>query len=160
VGLKHWLSDLNHRYYDSRRHEAAFARALEPGTATDFSSLHGHKYAVLVTFRKDGSTVPTPMWFGLLDDRRFVVRTEERTAKVRRMRDNPRVRVFASDTRGRPLGPGVEGVARVMTVEEEPDAEAALDRQYGRSRRIYDKVMADVRGMIYVEVVPAAPPAG
>ena len=34
-------------------------------------------------FRKDGTPVPTPVWFALLGDRRLVVGTDRRTAKVR-----------------------------------------------------------------------------
>ena len=58
----------------------------------------------------------------------------------------------------KPLGPDVEGTARILATEEEcAEAEAALDRHYGRTRRIYEKVMTDDRGMVYLEVAPAAP---
>jgi uncharacterized protein len=157
MALKHRLADASYWVYDRMRHKAAFDSAGMPGTARDFAGLQGHKYALLVTFRQDGTAVPTPVWFGLLDDRRLVVRTEERTAKVRRIRRDPRARAFPCDPRGQPLGPGVEATARILTTAEEGDlAEAALDRHYGRSRRIYEKVMADERGMVYVELSPAS----
>jgi uncharacterized protein len=93
----------------------------------------------VVTFRKDGTPVPTPVWFALLDDRRLVTCTERRTAKVRRIRRDPRVRVFPSDPRGKPLGSGVDGSARIVeAVSECRPAVDALDRKYGRTRRIYD----------------------
>jgi PPOX class probable F420-dependent enzyme len=161
MALKHRLADASYWLYDHARHKSAFASAAQPGTAADFAGLHGHKYALLVTFRRDGTAVPTPVWFALLDDRRFVTRTEERTAKVRRIRRQPRARVLPCDPRGKPLGPGVEGTARVLEDREECErAEAALDRHYGRPRRIYEKLMAESEGMVYLEVVPAArPPA-
>lgn len=135
------------------RHKAAFDSAARPGTAQDFVGLHGHKYALLVTFRKDGSAVPTPVWFALLDDRRLVTRT----AKVRRIRRDPRARVFPCDPRGKPLGPGVEATARILAAEEERElAEAALDRHYGRVRRIHNKLLIDEGGMVYLEVTPIA----
>jgi hypothetical protein len=37
-------------------------------------------------------------------------------------------------------------------------AEAALDRHYGRTRRIYEKLMTPKEGMVYLEVAPAVPP--
>jgi PPOX class probable F420-dependent enzyme len=158
MALKHRLADASYWVYDRSRHKAAFESAAQPGTAPDFSGLHGHKYALLVTFRKDGTAVPTPVWFALVDDRRLVASSEARTAKVRRIRRDPRARVFPCDPRGRPLGPGVDGTARILDVGEESErAEAALDRHYGRSRRIYEKVMADQSGMVYLEVSPAAP---
>ena len=156
MALKRRLADASYWVYNRGRHKAAFEVAVQPGTATDFAAVHGHKYALLITFRRDGTAVPTPVWFALLDDRRFVTRTEERTAKVRRIRRDPRVRVLPCDPRGKPLGPGVEGTARILQAEEECErAEAALDRHYGRTRRMYETLMADARGMVYVEVVPA-----
>jgi PPOX class probable F420-dependent enzyme len=157
VTLKHRLADASYWVYDRMRHQSAFASAGEPGTAPDFAGLREHKYALLVTFRRDGTAVPTPVWFALLDDRRLVTHTEERTAKVRRIRRDPRARVFPCDPRGKPLGPGVEATARILeTAEERERAEAGLDRRYGRTRRIYDKVMVDEGDMIYLELAPAA----
>jgi PPOX class probable F420-dependent enzyme len=101
--------------------------------------------------------VPTPVWFALLDNRHLVARTEERTAKVRRLRSDARARVFPCDPQGKPLGPGAEGRVRVLPAGVECDrAETALDRHYGRVRRIYEKLMADESGMVYLKVVPAA----
>src|SRR5215210_5039955 len=112
--VKHRLADASYRMYDRARHESAFAAAAEAGTAHDFSGFQGKRYAVLVTFRRDGTPVPTPVWFALVDDRRLVVGTDRRTAKVRRIRRNPRVRAFPSDPRGKPLGPAVDGMAQVV----------------------------------------------
>ena len=157
--LKRRVADASYWLYNRSRHQAAFTAANEQGTASDFVGLQQAKYALLVSFRRDGTAVPTPVWFGLLDDRRLVTRTEERTAKVRRIRSNPNVRVFPCDPRGKPLGPGVEGTARLLPPGEESErAEAALDRHYGRVRRIYEKVMAEGEGMVYLEVI-ATPPA-
>jgi len=157
MGLKHRLSDASYWVYDRARHRTAFEVAGQPGAAPDFAGLRGQKYALLVTFRSDGTAVPTPVWFALLDDHRFVTRTEERTAKVRRIRRDSRARVFPCDPRGKPLGPGVEGTARILeTGEQSERAEVELDGHYGRTRRIYEKLMADENGMVYLEVVPAA----
>jgi len=157
VALKHRLADASYWVYDRMRHKTAFASAARPGTAEDFAGLREHRYALLVTFRRDGTTVPTPVWFALLDDHRLVTHTEERTAKVRRIRRDPRARVFPCDPRGKQLGPGVEATARILATEHERElAEAALDRRYGRGRRIYDKLMVDESGMVYLELTPAA----
>lgn len=155
MGLKRRLTDLSYRLYDRSRHRSAFDAATRPGTAPDFSGLRQGKYALLVTFRRDGTPVPTPVWYALHDDRRLVLSTEERTAKVRRVRHDAHARVIPSDARGKPLGPGVEATARVLTDPAEIDAaEAALDAKYGRSRRIYEKVMTDHAATAYVELAP------
>lgn len=155
MAFKRRLIDLSYRLYDRARHRSAFVAARQPGSATDFSGLRGHKYVLLITFRRDGTAVPTPVWFALLDDRQLVVHTEERTAKVRRLRHDPRARVFPSDPRGKPLGPGIDCTARVLeNAAERERAEAALDKHYGRTRRVYEKMMAGEGATAYVEVVP------
>jgi PPOX class probable F420-dependent enzyme len=157
VTLKQRLADASYWVYDRMRHKSAFESAAQPGTAPDFAGLGEHNDALLVTFRRDGTAVPTPVWFGLIDDRRFVTNTEERTAKVRRIRRDPRARVYPCDARGKPLGPGVEATARILeTAEERAQAEAALDNRYGRTRRVYDKVMVGDGDMVYLELAPAA----
>jgi hypothetical protein len=50
----------------------------------------------------------------------------------------------------------VEGTARILeSVDEREAAEAALDRHYGRKRRIYERVMTSQRDMVYLEVTVA-----
>ena len=161
MALKHRLADASYRFLDRMRHKTAFDSAEQAGTARDFAGLRDHKHALLVTFRTDGTAVPTPVWFALLDDRRLVVSAEERTAKVRRIRRDPRARVVPCDPRGKPLGPGVDASARILAAEEEGElAEAALDRRYGRMRRGYHKLMLDEAGMVHLEITAAVPPAG
>ena len=156
MALKHRLADASYRFLDGIRHKTAFDSQARPDRAQDFAGLRRRKHALLVTFRKDGTAVPTTVWFGLLDDRRLVVHTEDRTAKVRRLRRDPRSQVFPCDPRGKLLGPGVETTARILVAEDECKlAEAALDDQYGRARRAYHKLMFDEGGMIYLELSPA-----
>jgi len=153
MGIRWRLADASYWFYDRFRHRSTFAAAREEGSAPDFSGFQGQEYAALVTFRRDGAPVPTPVWFALLDDRRFVTCTDRRTAKVKRLARDPHARVFPCDQRGRPRGPAVEGTARVLSTPAEREAaEAAMDRHYGRTRRLYEKIMSDQPAMIYVEL--------
>ena len=105
--------EVQNRFYDRIRSSAA-TRAAEGSMAGTFDHLRGHKYALVVTFKKDGSAVPTPIWFGLDAEGRLYFRTGAEVAKVRRIRRQPRVLVAPCTVRGRPLGPSVEGTARVL----------------------------------------------
>ena len=58
MALKHRVADASYRFYDRARHKTAFESAVHPGTASDFAGLQAQKYALLVTFRKDGTAVP------------------------------------------------------------------------------------------------------
>ena len=71
------------------------------------------KYLNLVTYRRGGAAVPTPMWF-VEEGGVLYVRTPARSGKVKRLRNNPRVRVVPSDGRGNPKGAWIDGRARII----------------------------------------------
>jgi PPOX class probable F420-dependent enzyme len=149
--------ELQNRFYDRLRTRAAHRAVEAPAASGGFESLRGHKYCLVVTFKRDGSGVPTPVWFGLDDDGRLYFRTGADVAKVRRIRVNPRVRVAPCTVRGKPLGPPVEGTARVAGPAEKDHAERAIQSNYGLGRRLYESAADAVGGEeAYVEVTPSA----
>ncbi len=149
------LLELQNRFYDRIRSKAAY-RAGERAGSGSFDHLKGHKYGLIVTFKRDGEAVPTPVWFGLDGEGRLYFRTGPDVAKVRRIRSNPRVLVAPCTVRGKPRGPSIEGTARELPKEDRERAEAAIQSNYGLGRRLYegtaDAIVADVS---YVEVVPS-----
>jgi PPOX class probable F420-dependent enzyme len=150
------VTSLPNRFYRWIRHPSALSLAGEGQTASGFEHLRGHKYCLLVTYRRSGEAVPTPVWFGLGAGKLYV-RSEADVAKVKRIRNDPRVRIAPSTVRGRPLGPPADGRARVLDdPAEERNAEAALQANYGLGRRV-DEGAGGVRGTatVYLEVTPA-----
>jgi PPOX class probable F420-dependent enzyme len=143
------------RFYDSVRHPSARSLATEGATVSGFDHLRGHKYCLLVSYKRDGEAVPTPVWFGLAGGKLYV-RSEADAAKVKRIRNDPRARVGPCTARGRPLGPPAEGRARVL--EDRADfgaAEAALEANYGLGRKLYERA-GGALGVktVYLEVMP------
>lgn len=126
-----------------------------PGPSA-FAALAGHKYISLTTYRKTGVTVPTPVWFAMEGDRLYVFSAGE-AGKVKRIRRNPRVTVAPCTARGAPVGPAVEGTARILSGEEATWAWRALRRQYGLSMAIGDLFSQTLlhRKRAYLEIVPA-----
>jgi uncharacterized protein len=153
LSLAEKIARANNRFLDGIRHRSAFDAAAQEGTARDFSALRGHKYALLTTFRRDGTPVPTPIWFGLGGDGKLYLRTEGAAAKVRRVRNDPRARVAPCTVRGKPVGPTTEARARVLPAEEEERAEAAISANYGLGRRIYEGMGGGLE-LVYLEVAP------
>lgn len=82
---------------------------------------------MLVTFRRSGEPVPTPVWFGLHDGRLYVESLAE-AGKVKRLGHDWRVRVAPSTVRGKPTSAFANGTGRILGASEETDAESALDR--------------------------------
>ncbi|HEX5224909.1 MAG TPA: PPOX class F420-dependent oxidoreductase [Solirubrobacteraceae bacterium] len=149
------LVGLTDRFYDRVRDPAA-QQAAHGEAASDFSALRGAKYCVLVSYKRSGEAVPTPVWFGLDAQERLYVRTAAGAAKVRRIRANPQVRVAPANARGRPTGPPAEGTAHVLQSEEEQRAEAALRANYGVGRTLYEGMSGPLGvDVVYLEVTPA-----
>ena len=149
------LAAASNRFYLRVRHPEAFRAAAEPGTAHDFAALAGHKYCLLTTFRRDGTPVPTPVWFGVGEGRLYV-RTEAAVGKVKRIRNDPHVRIAPCTFRGKPLGLTVEGTARVLPAAEEERAERAIAANYGLGRRLYEGAGGGMGiELVYLEVTPA-----
>jgi len=138
--------------YDRVRHPAASAAAGAGPTAEGFGALRGHKYALLVTYRRSGEPVPTPVWFGLDGPERLYVRSDAAAAKVKRIRADARVLVGPCDGRGKPLGPLAAGTAREVEPGGREHAEAVLRAGYGLGRRLYERIIGDRSPSTYLEV--------
>ena len=108
-----------------------------------------------MTYRRSGEAVPTPVWFGLGDGKLYV-RSEAAVAKVRRIRNDPHVRVAPCTVRGRPLGPPAEGTARVVEQgSNEEAAEVALRANYGLGRKLYEGAGGALGAKtVYLEIAP------
>jgi PPOX class probable F420-dependent enzyme len=150
------MSSRQSRFYDRMRDPASVQAARDGATAHGFDALRGQQYCLLVSYRRSGEPVPTPVWFGLSGAGQLYVRTEADAGKVKRIRANPRVLVGPANVRGKPLGPLAEGSARVLPSEEHAGAERAVQANYGLARRIYEAVLG-ARGEdnAYLEVTAA-----
>src|SRR5271170_213396 len=99
------------------------------------SPFAGKKYLSLESFRKNGQGVPTPVWFAE-DGGILYVYSEAAAGKIKRIRNNPRVRVAPCDARGRLKGDWVEGTARILEGQEAAHAEELLTAKYGLIKRL------------------------
>ena len=115
----------------------------------------GEKYLNVETFRKNGAGVATPVWFAE-DGGILYIYSLANAGKVKRIRNNPRVRVMACDVRGKPKGEWVEGRARILDAAESDQAQRLLDKKYGLIKRIgglFSKLMKRERTTIAIELV-------
>ena len=67
--------------------------------SADIRQFNDAKYINMETFKKNGTSVSTPVWFVTENGYIFVV-TRSGTGKVRRVRNNPKVRIVPSGFRG------------------------------------------------------------
>jgi uncharacterized protein len=108
---------------------------MEHPAREKLAELDRHKYLSLVTYRRDGRGVTTPVWFVTEGERLFVY-TEEATGKAKRLRRDPHLTAAPCTASGRQRGPSFEAVAEVAPPREEPHLEALFDRKYRLARPI------------------------
>ena len=124
--------------------------------SSDFSSFRGRRQCLLVTFKRSGDAVPSPVNFGLSDDGLLYLRCEPDSAKLKRLKRDPHVRVCACSFRGKPLGPLVEGTARLLDAAEADRAYAIVAANWDLFNRVYEGAVDRMSVPIaYVEVRPA-----
>ena len=102
-----------------------------------FEAFAGHKYLNLETFKKSGEGVKTPVWFAAEPSARLnsggaklYLYTIGVSGKVKRVRNNPRVKIAPCDMRGRVLGEWVEARAEIVTGEEAARGTRLLNKKY------------------------------
>ena len=93
------------------------------------------KYLNLESYRRNRVGVRTPIWFARNGERLYAY-SWERSGKVKRIRNSPRVRIVPCSARGDPRGEWIEARARIAGPEEEKLGLALLDRKYGWQKRI------------------------
>ncbi len=95
--------------------------------------IQGKKYVSLITFRKSGVGVKTPVWFAEENEKLYVM-TRSDSGKYKRIRNNPQVKLAPCSMGGKITGPEFSGTARVLPEAQWPEAKKALHRKYWLSR--------------------------
>jgi PPOX class probable F420-dependent enzyme len=88
------------------------------------------KYASLVTYRRDGTPVATPVWL-VTDGDAVLVWTGTRTGKVKRVRHNSTVTLAPCGARGKPRGDAVPGNAAVCDAQGTDRTRELIMDKYG-----------------------------
>jgi uncharacterized protein len=98
-----------------------------------------HSYLNLETFKRSGHGVRTPVWF-VQDGPTLFVRTGATSGKVKRIRNNSRVRLVPSDAQGNPRGDWMEAGARLVEGEEAQRVSRLATRKYGAMKVAFDLI--------------------
>ena len=141
----------------ARRRRSTRARSASRRTTGTLALLAACKRALLVTYRRDGTSVPTPVWAAAADGRLYV-RTERSSGKVKRLRNDARLLVAPCTVRGKPLGYRVGGNRRVCWRPSTSRAPSERCRaRYGLGRELFELTMDVLRvDMCFLEITPGA----
>ena len=104
--------------------------------AVDLDARFRGRYLSVTSFRRDGTGVATPLWF-VSDGRRLFALTDLHSAKVRRMRRNPRVLVASCRVDGKLRTAPVAARVEVLTATPELErVQRLLIKRYKISYRL------------------------
>jgi uncharacterized protein len=145
------LVRLMHRIYGATRH-GRVDDIVSTAPSGSIQSLERKRLCAVATYKRDGSAVVTPVWFGLSGDHIYF-RAEKVSGKAKRLARNGRVLVAPCTQRGRPLGPPFSGEARILEGSDAQHAEKVIQANFGRGRSVYESWFTLPDG-VYVEVVP------
>ena len=115
------------------------------------SMLSGHAYVNLETYRRNGQPVATPVWFTIDDNNKMIhVVTRTDTGKVKRLRNNSKVRIMPCGMRGQPKGQWLNGKATFASQEQLEIALKQRNKKYGLKARLsglFSRTKGDLIGI-------------
>ena len=116
------------------------------------AQFENEKYISLETFKRNGQGVKTPVWF-VLHANALYVYTKADSWKVKRIRNNPRVRVAVCTVRGAIKGPWLDATASLVEGDERLAADTLLDRKYFLKKvfNVLTRINRHKRAMIKIE---------
>ncbi len=115
----------------------------------------GEKYISLETFKKNGQGVKTPVWFVQRGTVLYCY-TEADSWKVKRIRNNPRVRIAVCTMRGEVKGPWLDATATLVADgEERLAADNLLDQKYLVKRLFNFLKWFNRRPRMFIRIQPA-----
>jgi PPOX class probable F420-dependent enzyme len=104
--------------------------------SADLEALFPGRYLSVTSFKRDGSGVATPVWF-VSDGRRLFALTDLHSAKVRRIRRNPRVLVAPCGPSGKLRGEPIPAHVEVLTATADLErVQKLLMQRYKVSYRV------------------------
>jgi uncharacterized protein len=95
--------------------------------------IHNQRYISLTTFRANGAGVPTPVWFGELNDKLYVM-TRSISGKYKRIRANPEVKIAPCTIRGKVTGNEFKATARILSQAQWAKAKKTITDKYWLAR--------------------------
>jgi len=122
-----------------------------------FADVAESEYILLTTFTKDGRPKPTAIW-AAPDGSRLVVITQEKSWKVKRIRNTPRVTVAVCDRRGNPKSEAVEAKAAILDKSHNGAVYDAIGKRYGlvgKTFNFFSKLRGGMENNVGIELTAA-----
>ena len=119
-----------------------------------FADIAKSEYILLTTFTKDGRAKPTAIWAAPKGDG-LVVITQEKSWKVKRIRNTSRVTIAECDRGGNPKGEAVEAIAAILDKSANGATYDAIGKRYGllgKTFNVFSKMRGGMKNNVSIEL--------
>jgi PPOX class probable F420-dependent enzyme len=119
-----------------------------------FADVAKSEYILLTTFTKDGRPKPTAIWVAAAGNA-LVAITQEKSWKVKRIRNTSRVTIAKCDRGGNPKGDAVEAVAAILDKSANGATYNAIGKRYGligKTFGIFSKLRGGMKNNVSIEL--------
>ena len=99
-------------------------------TMFNLDQIKSEKYISLETYRKNNQPVKTPVWF-VIKNNLVIIVTRDQTGKVKRLRNNNKVKIATCSIKGKISMQQISGTAQILTDRETAEAVKLRDKKYG-----------------------------
>ena len=125
-----------------------------------FADVAKSEYILLTTFTKDGRPKPTAIWAAPAGDALIAI-TQEKSWKVKRIRNTPRVTIAECDRGGKPKGEAVEARATILPKSTNGKTYDAIGKRYGligKTFNVFSKLRGGMTKNVTIELTAAGDP--
>jgi len=119
-----------------------------------FAEVAKSEYILLTTFTKDGRPKPTAVWAAPYGDGLIAI-TQEKSWKVKRIRNTPRVTIAECDRGGKPKGEAVEATAAILDKAFNGATYDAIGKRYGlvgKAFNVFSKLRGGMKNNVPIEL--------
>ena len=95
-----------------------------------FEEIDSEKCISLETYKKDNQPIKTPVWFVIKKNLIYVV-TRDQTGKIKRLKNNQKVKIATCTFKGKVIGEWMTGTAKILTDKESNEVEKWRNKKYG-----------------------------
>jgi hypothetical protein len=122
-----------------------------------FADIAKSEYVLLTTFTKEGRPKPTAIWAAPRGDG-LVAITQEKSWKVKRIRNTSRVTIAVCDRSGKPKGEAVEAIATILDKSANGATYDAIGARYGllgKTFNVFSKLRGGMKNNVTIEIKAA-----
>jgi len=109
------------------------------------------KYVSLITYKKNGDPLATPVWFVEQNEKIYFVTLQGRY-KVKRIKNNESVKIASSSMRGKPKGEYFDGIAYILSDDESKPIIELFKKKYRMFKMMFKIDREGEKKPIFIEI--------